>query len=84
MDGKLFERSCGIYKTLHTCLCMNSNGSITYEPFGALTRVLVIMLKIRSSVKMTLLIKSIPGQYSVGTTKLLKSYSLPSKIFSCV
>lgn len=73
MGGKLFGGSCGIYKTLHTPLCINSIGSITYEPFGALTRVLAIMLMIRSSVKMILLIKSIPGKYSVGTTKLLKS-----------
>lgn len=73
MDGKLFGRSCGRYRTLHTCLCINSVGLITYEPFGALTRVLVMMLIIRSSVKMILLIKLIPGKYLIGTTKLLKS-----------
>lgn len=84
MGGKLFGRSRGIYRTVHTCLCMNPKGSIAYEPFGALTRAVVTMSMICTSVKMILLIKSIPGQYSVGTTKLRKIWLFSSKIFPCV
>jgi hypothetical protein len=69
MGGKLFGRIHGTYRTVNTCLCINSKGSIKYEPFGALTRLAVILLTICTSVKMILLIKSIPGQYSVGTAK---------------